>query len=181
MNVLLHICCAPCSIHPFNELLKDKINRITGFFYNPNIHPAGEYEKRRRALLEYSEKSRFDIIFGEYEPEAFFKEIGTRTEAPERCTICWRMRLAKTAECAKNNGCDAFTTTLLVSPYQNREEIVKIGAECAREFGVSFISSDFRGGFREAKEEAKAQGIYRQKYCGCAFSEKERTDRKCRA
>jgi len=172
MKILLHICCAPCSIHPFNELLKDKISRITGFFYNPNIHPAEEYEKRRRAFIEYSEKNGFDVIFGEYEPEAFFKEIGTLTEVPERCAICWRMRLSKTAECAKNNGCDSFTTTLLVSPYQNRQEIIRIGAECGKRFGVEFIGSDFRDGFRQAQEEAKSQGIYRQKYCGCKYSQR---------
>ena len=173
MKILLHICCAPCSIHPFSELLKDKTSRITGFFYNPNIHPAEEYEKRRKALLEYSEKNRLDAIFGKYDPETFFKEIGTRTEAPERCNICWRMRLAKTAECAKNNNFDSFTTTLLVSPYQNREEIAKIGAECQKVFGVEFVGEDFRAGFRDAQQKAREQGIYRQKYCGCAYSQKK--------
>lgn len=101
MNILLHICCAPCSIHPLHQLLKDKSGQITGFFYNSNIHPAGEYEKRRNALLQYSKDAHFNVIFGAYEPEVFFEKIGTCKEAPERCSLCWRMRLEKTAETAK--------------------------------------------------------------------------------
>ncbi|MBU4376797.1 MAG: epoxyqueuosine reductase QueH [Candidatus Omnitrophica bacterium] len=180
MRVLLHVCCAPCSIHPSQELLKDKSGHVTGFFYNPNIHPAGEYEKRRAALIEYSKNAHFDVVFDKYEPEVFFSKIGIRTQAPERCKLCWQMRLEKTAESAKAGGFDAFTSTLLVSPYQDQEEIIRIGSECGGKFGVEFISADFRGGFREAQEEAKARALYRQKYCGCVFSEKERSEKRCR-
>lgn len=177
MKILLHICCAPCSIHPFSELLKEGGNSITGFFYNPNIHPAEELEKRRDAVSAYSKNEDFDVIFGEYEPDKFFKETSDHAEAPGRCSICWRMRLRKTAEHAKRGRYDAFTTTLLVSPYQDREEIIKIGSECGKEFGVDFIASDFRGGFRKAQDEAREHGIYRQKYCGCIYSQKEAKDR----
>jgi predicted adenine nucleotide alpha hydrolase (AANH) superfamily ATPase len=162
-------------------LLKKGNNRMTGFFYNPNIHPIEEYEKRREALLAYSKSFGFDVIFGEYEPDIYFKAVWASTQAPERCAICWRLRLMKAAETAKEGGYAAFTTTLLVSPYQDREKIVKIGAECASKCGVEFMADDFRSGFRKAQEEARERGLYRQKYCGCVFSARERREKKCRA
>ncbi len=173
MKILLHICCAPCAIHPFQELSKEDKNSVTGFFYNPNIHPFSEMDKRRRAAADYARKAKFNIIFGEYDTGDFFKNIGSNTEAPSRCLPCWKMRLAKTARRAKEEGFDAFTTTLLVSPYQDREAIVKTGSEISREFGVSFIDDDWRGGFKEAQKAARENDIYRQKYCGCVFSQKK--------
>lgn len=172
MKILLHICCAPCAIYPFRSLLENADNRITGFFYNPNIHPAEEEQRRRLSLADYAEKEDFKIIFGEYNAEEFFKKIGTNQEAPSRCRICWRIRLEKTAETAKRERFDAFTTTLLVSPYQDQDAIKEIGAECGSTFGVQFLAVDFRNGFRGAQEEAKERGIYRQKYCGCVYSQK---------
>ena len=180
MKILLHICCAPCAIHPFRELIKSGENEVTGFFYNPNIHPASEEEKRRQALTDYAKKENFEVIFGKYDVREFFKRIGAEQEAPSRCKICWRMRIEKAAEIAKTERFDAFTTTLLVSPYQDRESITEIGAECGRSFGVQFLAADFRDGFRSAQEKAREHGIYRQKYCGCVFSEKERENKKCR-
>ena len=170
MRVLLHICCAPCAIYPFKELIKNSGNEVTGFFYNPNIHPAAEEERRRLALAGYAEKENFKVIFGEYTAEDFFERIGSEQEAPARCRKCWRMRLEKTAETANKDRFNAFTTTLLVSPYQDQEVIKEIGAECGKRFGVQFLAVDFRSGFRRAQEEAKEHGIYRQKYCGCVFS-----------
>ncbi len=170
MRVLLHICCAPCAIYPLKKLSDNGRNKVTGFFYNPNIHPAEEFERRRDALTIYSKNVNFNVIFGESAFEIFFKEIGTRQEVPERCAICWSMRLKKTAEYARDNQYDAFTTTLLVSPYQDHEEIMRIGLEYGKTFGIDFIAADFRSGFKQAQDEAKEQGIYRQKYCGCIFS-----------
>lgn len=180
MRILLHICCAPCAIYPFKELIKKSGNDVTGFFYNPNIHPAEEETRRRQALADYAEKENFAVIFGDNDAEEFFKRIGDKQEAPLRCEICWRMRLEKTAETAKREHFDVFTTTLLVSPYQNQDAIKEIGAECGSRFGVKFLAVDFRGGFRDAQEEAKDEGMYRQKYCGCVFSEKARENKKCR-
>ena len=174
MKILLHICCAPCVIYPLQELAEKGLNSVTGFFYNPNIHPYAEMEKRRRAVADYAKEANFEIIFGEYDAAAFLRNIGGNKEAPSRCLLCWRMRLAETARRAKEKGFEAFTTTLLVSPYQDREAIVKAGTELGAEFGVAFIDSDWRGGFREAQQAAREGGIYRQKYCGCMFSERER-------
>jgi len=171
MKVLLHICCAPCVIHPLRELTKKNKNSITGFFYNPNIHPYAEMEKRRQAVADYAIKENFEVIFGEYDIENFFKNVGANIEAPSRCLICWQTRLYKTAECAKEKGFDAFTTTLLVSPYQDQAKIVEIGNECGHKLGVEFLSKDFRSGFRLAQQHAKESGIYRQKYCGCVYSQ----------
>jgi len=178
MKVLLHVCCAPCAIHPFLELSKDGKNSVTGFFYNPNIHPFSEMDSRRRATADYTKEAKFPVIFGDYEAEYFLKKIGTNTEAPSRCRVCWRMRLEKTARRAKEEGFDAFTTTLLVSPYQDREAIVELGSGLADEFGLKFLSDDWRGGFRQAQQAARESNIYRQKYCGCMFSEKERSAKK---
>lgn len=125
-------------------------------------------------MVDYSDKERFEVRFGEYDMENFFRNIGARVDVPARCHICWKMRLAKTAELAKKEGFDAFTTTLLVSPYQDQETLIKIGKEFESEFGVRFLGEDFRSGFREAQQFAREHNIYRQKYCGCVFSEKER-------
>ena len=174
MKILLHICCAPCVIHPLRELAEESENSITGFFYNPNIHPYAEMEKRRQAVADYAIKKGLEVIFGEYDMENFFKNVGTNVEVPLRCHICWRMRLYKTARYAKEQGFGAFTTTLLVSPYQDNQTIMKIGSELDNEFGITFLDKDFRSGFRSAQQLAREHDIYRQKYCGCVFSEKER-------
>ena len=174
MKILLHICCAPCSIHPFRELLKNDKDLVAGFFYNPNIHPFTEMEKRRGAIADYAKSINLDIVFGGYDMEDFFKNIGTNMQAPSRCRICWKMRLEKTAKYAKEAGFDAFTSTLLVSPYQDRQAILEIGSEIEDETGVKFLSDDWRSGFRQAQQCARENNIYRQKYCGCVFSEKER-------
>lgn len=174
MKILLHICCAPCIIHPLRELTEKNKNSITGFFYNPNIHPYTEMKKRRQAVTDYAIKERIEVIFGEYDMENFFKNVGANIESPSRCHICWRMRLYKTARHAKEEGFDAFTTTLLVSPYQDRQTLMEIGSQLSREFDVKFLDKDFRDGFRLAQQFAREQNMYRQKYCGCIFSEKEK-------
>ncbi len=174
MKILLHICCAPCAVHPFQELSANAKNSVTGFFYNPNIHPFTEMERRRRAVADYAAGASFNVVFAEYDMENFFKTIGANIEAPSRCRICWKMRLEETARYAKKEGFEAFTTTLLVSPYQERRAIVEIGSELSAEFGVKFLDNDFRDGFRAAQQFAREHNMYRQKYCGCIFSEKER-------
>jgi predicted adenine nucleotide alpha hydrolase (AANH) superfamily ATPase len=155
------------------ELTKEN-NSVTGFFYNPNIHPYAEMEKRRHAVADYAGKEGLEVIFADYDMENFFKNISTNIESPLRCHICWKMRLYKTAQYAKDEGYSAFTTTLLVSPYQDRQAIVKIGSELNDKLGIEFIDTDWRGGFRTVQQFAREQNIYRQKYCGCIFSEKER-------
>jgi len=174
-RVLLHICCAPCAIHPTEELRKENGSDVTGFFYNPNIHPRQEMERRRDALLDYAEKEKLEVVFDDYDERDFFDKIGDEKEPPARCGICWRMRLERTALYAVRHGFDAFTTTLLVSPYQDYGMMAKIGSELSEELGIAFLARDWRPGFRKAQQLARERGIYRQKYCGCVFSIKERS------
>ena len=174
MNILLHVCCAPCLIHPFRELSLIDNNSVTGFFYNPNIHPFTEFKARLDAAKGYSDTIGMKLIVHKYDMENFFKRLGPNIEPQNRCGICWRMRLHETALYAKENGFDAFASTLLVSPYQSREDILKIGWHIADEQKIEFVDRDWRPGFKEAQAFARENNIYRQKYCGCVFSEKER-------
>ncbi|MDP2910963.1 MAG: epoxyqueuosine reductase QueH [Candidatus Omnitrophota bacterium] len=181
MKLLLHICCGPCALYPIKELLNKKFDKITGFFYNPNIHPPSEYKRRRDALSEAVSKTGFEIIYPEYRMEEYFRKVflnsvgeGIKPSPTERCSLCWELRLSETANFAKDNGFDAFTTTLLISPYQDHEKIKRIGEKIAGEKGVQFYYQDFRSGFKDGQEQAKKENLYRQKYCGCVFSVLER-------
>ena len=181
MKLLLHICCGPCALYPIKELLCRKFDKVTGFFYNPNIHPPSEYKRRKDALsvgtahcAVPTKMTGFEIIYPEYKMEEYFRKVLSKEDSPERCSLCWTLRLSETANFAKNNGFDAFSTTLLISPYQDHEKIKKIGESIAEENGIDFYYQDFRPGFREGQEQAKKENLYRQKYCGCVFSELER-------
>ncbi len=169
MKILLHTCCGPCLIYPF-ESLRNKGYEVSGFFYNPNIHPFSEYENRKDAVL--SLKQDIEMSFPEYAPQDFFQAVNGLETNPGRCNICWQLRLRKTAKAAKEKGITLFTTTLLVSPYQNQESLKKLGYDVAKEEGVEFYYEDFRIGFRKAHDQAKAKGVYCQKYCGCIYSMK---------
>lgn len=171
MKLLLHTCCAVCLIYPAQKLKKEKLE-VTAFFYNPNIYPPDEYQKRRTAVVDLSSRQEVEVTFAEYLPSEFLDAIKGEEEAPQRCLLCWALRLRKTAQFAKINGFYAFSTTLLVSPYQDQELIKKIGNEISEQVGVYFRYEDFRPGFKKAHEEARAQGIYSQKYCGCKYSAK---------
>jgi hypothetical protein len=172
MKLLLHICCAPCLIYPL-ERLKAQGFEVTGFFYNPNIHPFGEYKNRRQAVEDYAKDSGIEVIYPDYQPQEFFRAVNLKETAPLRCLICWRLRLKKTAQAAKEKGFNYFSTTLLVSPYQDQEPLKEIGSEIAIEEGIVFYYEDFRPGFRMAHDKAHAAGIYCQKYCGCIYGEIE--------
>lgn len=176
MRVLLHTCCAPCLIYPFRQL-KDKGFDVRSLFYNPNIHPLIEYKNRKQAVEVYAQKEGITVSFPEYSPAEFFHAVNLK-EQNGRCLICWELRLRKTAELAKKDGFDYFSTTLLVSPYQDQQVLKSIGEKVFQESGVKFFYEDFRPGFRLAHDEARAQGIYCQKYCGCIYSEIERDTNK---
>jgi len=176
MDLLLHTCCAPCLIYPL-ECLSEEGFTVTGFFYNPNIHPLFEHEQRKKALEGLSSQLGVGIIYPEYNPAAFFQAVNLKEAAPQRCALCWELRLKATARAAKEKGCASFSTTLLVSPYQDQELLKKIGLEVGEQEGVDFYYRDFRPGFRKAQTQAKEQGIYCQKYCGCIYSEVERCRR----
>ena len=173
MKLLLHTCCAPCSVYCIESLRNENIEP-TIYWYNPNIHPYKEYEARRDCLKEYAKSINAEAIFEEeYGLRDFCKNVISDLE--KRCiNFCYKVRLEQTAKYAKENGYDSFTTTLLVSPYQNQEAIKQIGEEIAKEYGLKFIYRDFRVGFREGQIKARELGLYMQKYCGCIFSEEDR-------
>ena len=177
MNVLLHICCAPCAIYPVEKLRADGA-QIAGFFYNPNIHPYSEYLKRKAEVEKYSKTSGLNVIYGDYDIEKYFQYVVDSEAIRDRCPVCWWIRLEKTAKYAKENGFDAFTTTLCVSPYQDQYVIKNIGEEVAKQTGIKFHFEDFKVGFKDSHNKARAQGMYCQNYCGCLFSEKERIESK---
>lgn len=172
MKLLLHICCAPCSVMCIEKLREENID-ITGFWYNPNIHPYTEYKARRDCLSEYSKVINLDVIYmEEYGLRNFTKNVINNLD--NRCTYCYTIRLDETAKYAKENGYDAFCTTLLISPYQNHQKIIEIGNKIADKYGIKFYYYDFRPYFREGQNKAREMSFYMQKYCGCIFSEEER-------
>ncbi len=173
-KILLHICCAPCEIYPLKKLRAMNYD-VGGFFYNPNIYPYDEYALRKKYVMEYSNRVNCDIYFCEGYAEDEFKEaVKDALQRPQRCLNCWYLRLKKTAEHAKKIGVKTFTTTLLVSPYQDKHAIKRLGEKAAAECGVSFFYYDFSEGYREAVRISKLEQLYRQKYCGCQYSLAER-------
>lgn len=176
MKTLLHTCCAPCSIFPIKDL-RESGHEIRGYFFNPNIHPFTEWERRKETLKEYAESIQLPLIIDEnYDLEGFLQQVVYRENT--RCSICYYMRLLRAAQVAKKGNFDAFTTTLLVSPFQKHDLIREIGEEIAGKTGVPFYYRDFRPGYKEATLESKERQMYRQQYCGCIFSEKDRYVRK---
>lgn len=169
MRILIHTCCAPCLIYP-SKRLKLKGFEIESFFYNPNIHPQEEYLKRKEQVENYTKQLNVKMHVPSYDIRDFFRKINNKEEAPLRCNLCWQLRLKKTAQFAKENNFDAFTSTLLISPYQDQEALKDIGEKCAEEAGVKFYYEDFRAGFQESVAESKSEDMYRQKYCGCLYS-----------
>lgn len=177
MKVLLHTCCAPCAIAALDDMAKDG-HETSAFYYNPNIHPYSEYIKRQEEVTKLFNKSRIKLFGGDYEIERYFHYVASDELAGQRCPKCWWLRLEKTARHALANGFEAFTTTLLGSPYQEHDTIKAIGSDIAGRAGVSFYYRDFRVNFRPAHDRARAEGIYCQNYCGCIFSEVERAKAK---
>jgi predicted adenine nucleotide alpha hydrolase (AANH) superfamily ATPase len=176
MKLLMHICCSNCSIYPLQDLLSKGIG-IKGLWFNPNIHPYTEYTKR----MESVEKLRTLWSFGveyidEYPLDSFLKAVVDRGAG--RCEVCYAIRLDKTAEAAKKMGLDGFTTSLLASPYQKFAIINEIGNEMAVRHGIAFYSEDFRKGWQISKNLSAELGLYKQKYCGCIYSEMERYRKK---
>lgn len=173
MKLLMHTCCAPCSVYCIDELRNENIEP-TLYWYNPNIHPYTEYKLRRDTLKDYAESINVKAIFEEeYGLREFCKNV--IGDLQNRCiNYCYKVRLEKTVKFAKENGYDAFTSTLFVSPYQNHEALKKICEELAKQYDIEFVYRDFRVGFREGQTKARELGLYMQKYCGCVFSEEDR-------
>ena len=173
MKLLLHTCCAPCSVYCIDSLRKEEIEP-TVYWFNPNIHPYMEYKSRRDCLKEYTNNINVKAIFEEnYGLDEFCKNV--IGDLQNRClNYCYKVRLEQTAKYAKEHGYTHFSTTLLVSPYQNHEALIKVANEMAEKYNVEFLYRDFRVGFREGQAKARELGLYMQKYCGCVFSEEER-------
>jgi predicted adenine nucleotide alpha hydrolase (AANH) superfamily ATPase len=172
MKILLHICCAPCTIFPL-RLLREEGNEVLGFFFNPNIHPYLEYQKRLDTLTAFAAQQSLTVIRDDdYPLEAFLQQVAFKEE--ERCRQCYMFRISKTAQTAKEGRFDAFTTTLLYSRYQKHDLIREEAESAAGKQGIPFLYRDFREGWDEGVRVSKETGMYRQPYCGCIYSEKER-------
>ena len=169
----MHTCCAPCSVYCIDSLRAEGMEP-TVFWYNPNIHPYMEYKARRDCLKDYCKSIDVKAIFIEdYGLDEFCRNVVS--DIPGRCVnYCYRKRLTKCVRYAAKNGYDTFTTTLLVSPYQKHEELVRVCEELSELSGVKFLYRDFRVWFREGQAKARELGMYMQKYCGCVFSEEDR-------
>jgi hypothetical protein len=180
-KLLLHSCCAPCSSYVL-EYLTEYFD-ITIFYYNPNIYPAEEYDRRveeqKQLIKAMPLKSNVQFLQGEYRPEVFYTAViglEKEREGGERCFACYRLRLSEAARVAKEGGFEFFTTTLSISPHKNAEKLNEIGEQVAKEYGVSHLSSDFKkkNGFKRSIELSEKYSLYRQDYCGCVFSKRDR-------
>ena len=171
-KVLLHCCCGPCAMYTV-ERLRAEGYEVTGFWYNPNIHPFTEHRSRLEAMRAAAAHLGLPLIVAEgYDIIDYFRAVVGHEG--ERCRDCFRLRLARTARAAREGGFDAFTTTLLISPYQDHERLQEVGNEAAAGEGVPFHYEDFRPGFRESHRLSRGLDLYHQKYCGCVYSEWER-------
>ena len=182
MKLLLHVCCAPCSVSCIPFLREEGIE-LSLFWYNPNIHPYTEYTKRRDTVIQHTKNLDLNLIMeDQYGLRDFIRALEEEKslqgsghscfDFPQRCKYCYRLRMEKTALATKENGCDAFCTTLLISPYQNHELLKEEAERAAEKYQTSFLYRDFRPLFREGQRKARTLGLYMQKYCGCIFSEK---------
>lgn len=173
MKLLLHTCCAPCSVYCIQRLREEGIEP-TLFWYNPNIHPFTEYQARRDCLKEYAKLVNVELALDDtYGLDEFCRNVIDRLDT--RCVdYCYPTRLRRAFEYAKENGFNAITTTLLYSIYQKHDAIVELMEGLAKEYGIEFVYRDFREGWYVGQEEARRVGLYMQKYCGCVFSEEER-------
>lgn len=176
-KLLLHSCCAPCSSYVIEYL--SSYFKILVFYYNPNLYPDEEYEKRvkeqMRFIQAFPAKHPVEFLSGDFEKERFYEAVKGLEQEPEggaRCFACYRLRLTETARTAKRLGMDYFTTTLSISPLKNAVKLNEIGEELAEEYGVAYLPSDFKkkNGYHRSVELSKEYGMYRQDYCGCIFS-----------
>lgn len=182
-RLLLHSCCAPCSSYVLEYL--SQYFEVTVFYYNPNIYPESEYTKRvleqQKLISEMRFKYPVTFIAGNYDSEKFYnmaRGLEDVKEGGERCFKCYELRLREAAKIAKNGEYDFFTTTLSISPLKNAQKLNEIGMLLAEEYGIEYLLSDFKkkNGYKRSVELSEQYGLYRQDYCGCVFSMKERKE-----
>lgn len=178
MNILLHVCCGPCALYPL-KVLREKGHHVSGYFYNPNIHPYREFQRRIEAAREFAENEHISLTIDDnYGLTDYMRRVVFNEN--RRCSVCYDLRLEQAAKRAVEEGAEAMTTTLLYSRYQNHDLIREKGERLARAYGVSFYYEDFRQGWQEGIDRSREMGLYRQPYCGCIYSEQERYDKKKR-
>lgn len=173
-KIILHACCAPCASYPIERLIQDGFEPVV-FFYNPNIFPLKEYEIRRDELKNYSKKLSIDFFEQNYNPKEFYeatKGLELEPEKGKRCSVCFNLRLLKTAQFALLKGVDCFTTTLSVSPHKNSNQIFFEARAVEKQTGVKFLEYNFKkqDGFKISRKIARENNMYTQTYCGCEFS-----------
>ncbi|MCL2324381.1 MAG: epoxyqueuosine reductase QueH [Actinomycetia bacterium] len=182
-HLVLHACCAPCTIKSYERIQAGEActregepvtaGRITLLYYNPNIAPADEYERRRDALLSYCAEAGIEAVELDYEPEAWEQACAADLSAPGRCRQCYALRLGRAAQWAAQHGANALTTTLTISPWQLADLIAEEGKKAAEAAGIRYLDIDFSPDYRASQQAAREAGIYRQKYCGCLPSKRE--------
>jgi hypothetical protein len=176
-RILLHTCCAPCATYSVRRLREQGFD-VTGHWYNPNVHPFSEHERRREALASYAATTSLAMLWEPgYEVVAFLRAVCGHEQFRARCQLCYPMRLERTAAVAAREGFDAFTTTLLISPYQDQDAIRAAAERLAHQVGVRFYFENLRRGWAEHSTMTRELGLYSQRYCGCIYSEWEARDR----
>lgn len=173
MKILMHLCCANCALYPVKTLSVRPDVQLSCYWFNPNIEPRGEYDRRLEAVEELESRWGLDVTYNDAYDNALYRDAVEGHEGM-RCEACYRVRLERTAQVASLRGADAFTTSLLVSPYQRHELVVEAGQRAGAMHGVEFYYEDFRPGWNEGVSLSRELGLYRQNYCGCEASGRER-------
>jgi hypothetical protein len=178
-KVLLHVCCGVCSLHVI-EMLQERFKEVILYFYNPNIHPKEEYDRRLAAVKDIAARLGLCLIEGPYDPEHWHDAVVGYEKEPEggaRCPLCYTVRLREAARVAQEKGAGIFATTLTISPHKKAAVINGIGTIASRSFSVAFLEEDFkkRDGFKKTMTHAKEHNVYRQNYCGCAYAKSRQT------
>ena len=173
-KILLHACCGICSSYPIS-FLKDEGYEVVVYFYNPNIYPEEEYQKRLHAEKTLCEHYGCDLIIGEYEPDKYYdyvKGLENEPEKGKRCDKCFELRLENSAKFAKKLKIDTFTTSIVISPHKNYDRLTQIGEKIAEKYNLKYLAINFRknDGFLKTNNISKELNLYRQKYCGCKFA-----------
>jgi len=180
MKLVLHACCGPCLLEPYDALVADG-HEVRVVYANPNIHPREEYERRRDTLLAYASAHAIEVDELDYDVDEWNRAVRGLEDAPgQRCRACFRVRLGAAARHAAETGFDAVATTLTVSPYQDPDAIREAGEEVCADAGVAFLVTDFRDRYPEATRRSRELGMYRQNYCGCRYSDEEARESRAR-
>lgn len=176
MRILLHTCCAPCLVVPLDDL-RSEGHDVTSYFFNPNIHPYSEFLRRKDALQSYVLPQEIEVMFGEHpgDTEEWFRQVAFRED--QRCMVCFHLRMKMTALTAVEKGFDAFSTTLFYSRFQKHALLNDVCESIASQFGMPLVYRDWRSRWNEGVKRYRVSALYRQKYCGCIYSEKERVSK----